>query len=93
MEKRYVDLDEILLALPKSAEIIIRNWPVADVTPIIHGKWLWDEDGMDWNIGSWVCSACHSRPETLWEGTKNINPYRKSGSHYCPNCGAKMEHE
>ena len=29
--KRYVDLDEILLALPKSAAKIIEDWPLADV--------------------------------------------------------------
>jgi hypothetical protein len=64
--------------------------PSADVVPVKHGKWLWDKDGIDWNIGSWVCSACHNKPETLWEDRKDIDPYKKSGSHYCPNCGAKM---
>ena len=37
--KRYVDLDEILLALPKSAAKIIEDWPLADVQEVRHGKW------------------------------------------------------
>ena len=35
--KRYVDLDEILLALPKSAAKIIEDWPTANVVDIDEG--------------------------------------------------------
>ena len=37
MDKRYVDLDEILLALPKNAAKIIEGWPAADVRPVPAG--------------------------------------------------------
>lgn len=64
--------------------------PAADVRPVVKAHWYWDKDGMDWGIGSWRCSACHSRPETWWQGD-STNPRNKSGHYFCPNCGAKME--
>ena len=69
----------------------IQALPAADVAPVKSGKWEWDEDGMDYGIGSWVCGNCKSRPETVWQEDESIIPYRWSGSHFCPNCGAKME--
>lgn len=65
-------------------------YPSDDVAPVRHGYWVWDEDGMDWGIGSWRCSECHTRPETWWQGDRS-SPYNKSGHYYCPNCGAKMD--
>ena len=56
-----------------------------------RGKWIWDPNGMDWGIGSWVCKNCKARPNTYWQSDPDIKPLRFSGSHYCPNCGAKME--
>ena len=66
--------------------------PAADVRPVEKAHWYWDEDGMDWGIGSWRCSACHSRPETWWQGDRS-NPRNKSGHYFCPNCGADMREE
>ena len=64
--------------------------PVADVAPIRYGKWIWDENGMDWGIGAWRCSECKSR-SPMWWNTNKTSPIHKSGHRYCPNCGAKME--
>lgn len=64
--------------------------PDVDLREMIQGEWIWDDDGMDWNLGSWRCSRCHSRPETTWQTMKNIRPLTWNGSHYCPNCGANM---
>ena len=69
---------------------MISKLPAADVVEVRHGRWVWDDNGMDWGLGAWKCSVCHSKPETWWEADKR-NPYRCSGSHYCPNCGAKMD--
>lgn len=69
---------------------IIADFPAADVRTVVRAHWYWDKDGMDWNIGAWRCSACHSRPETWWQGDSN-SPRNKSGHYYCPNCGAMME--
>lgn len=70
----------------------IRSIPSADVAPVRHGRWIWDENGMDWGIGSWRCSECRARPETWWQGERS-SPLNKSGHYYCPNCGAKMDGE
>ena len=67
----------------------IKAIPTADVAEVRHGRWIWDDDGMDWGLGAWKCSECRCNPETWWEAHKG-NPCRCSGSHYCPNCGAKM---
>lgn len=65
--------------------------PAADVVKVVHASWVWNPDGMDWGIGAWVCGKCKSRPETWWNTVKESHPLRCSGSHYCGNCGAKMD--
>lgn len=70
----------------------IRNAPAADVAPVKHGKWIWDPNGTDWNLGAWECSECACRNNNLPINNK-INPLVFSGSKYCPNCGAKMDSE
>lgn len=61
--------------------------------PTIDGKeearWEWDDDGMDWGIGAWLCSSCKSRSPVWWNCDKS-SPYHKEGHRFCPNCGAKM---
>lgn len=52
--------------------------------------WVWDPDGMDWNIGAWRCGECRAMSSAWWN-TDHHNPMRCSGSKYCGNCGAKME--
>ena len=62
----------------KAFERTIDKYPAADVAPVVHGKWVYDE----------VCSVCRVSKfhyfyftETGdWDGVWN----------YCPNCGAKM---
>jgi hypothetical protein len=62
-----------------------------DLEEVRRGRWEWDEDGIDWNIGAWKCSECRSTAEAWWAGTKNVNPYHCSGHRYCSNCGAIMD--
>lgn len=64
------------------------------------GKWVWDENGMDWNLGAWVCSECHARNDNIPpaikynDGYRKVgNPYMWQGSKFCPNCGARMVQE
>ena len=71
----------------------IKAIPPADVRPAIHSRWVWDKDGMDWNIGAWRCERCKARPETMWNTVPNINPLHWSGSKFCGNCGADMRGE
>ena len=76
---------------PGGARKIIAEAPAADVVEVVHANWVWNPDGMDWGIGAWVCGKCKSRPETWWNTVKECHPLRCSGSHYCGNCGAKMD--
>lgn len=50
--------------------------PAADVTPVVHGRWLC---GDYYDIGD-VCSECD------WDSQMTHPSYR-----YCPNCGARMD--
>ena len=63
MDKRYVDLDEILLALPKEAGKIIRDWPTADVREIKRGKWIHNGEIM-------YCNRC----QYIVMSTRNFCP-------------------
>lgn len=68
---------------------MVHGAPIVDAVEVRRGKWVWNENGMDWGLGAWECSECHRKPETWWEADKG-NPYRCAGSSYCNNCGAKM---
>ena len=67
----------------------IRKVPAADVAPVRHGKWIYNPNGMDFNLGAWECSVCTQKNNNL-PCSRNISPYICVGSKYCPNCGAKM---
>lgn len=65
-----------------------------------RGKWIYDENGMDWNLGAWVCSECHCRNDNIPPAIKFGNEYKRiadpnmwQGSRFCPNCGADMRGE
>lgn len=64
----------------RAAERIIAGVPAADVEPVRHGRWIWDDEGFH-------CSECwiHAYGDTCEVLSGNY--------HYCPNCGAKMEEE
>lgn len=78
----------------------LRNAPTVDAVPVRHGKWLYDPNGMDWNLPAWVCSECHQKndmiPTHIWGKDSMIRvtkPLRWAGSKFCPNCGARMDEE
>ena len=57
----------------------IRELPAADVAEVVHGRWIWNEEGeIDWDQ-FYRCSNCGDKE--YWE------------SNFCPNCGAKMDLE
>ncbi len=72
---------------PVSLETVIRyikNWPAADVAPVVHGEWKLIERENVWGDMTKVfeCTACNKSDV---DG-KGIT--RKS--LHCPNCGARM---
>ena len=57
----------------------ISELPAADVAEVVHGQWIWNEEGeIDWEQ-FYRCSNCGNKE--YWE------------SNFCPNCGAKMDLE
>lgn len=71
-------------------EEIVERQSTIDTEPARHGRWVYDPDGMDFNLGAWVCSECRERNNNLGY-MRRINPYQFVGSRFCPNCGAKMD--
>lgn len=69
--------------------VVLDTLPSVSAEPK-RGKWVWNEDGMDWGIGAWCCSECGRKSETWWACDKKYNPLRCADSHFCGNCGAKM---
>lgn len=65
-----------------SAEIesMLSDLPVADVAPVVHGKWELRHEGYE---HYWECSVCHTNPCI----------YVTRNTKFCPNCGAKMDLE
>ena len=62
------------------------------VLPVKHAHWKWDEDGVDWGIGAWVCSNCGLMfPDFDIATNKNRRIELWAHSKYCGHCGAKMD--
>lgn len=57
---------------------IVYQQPLIDAVPVVHGRWIEVR-------GRYICSECKSRA-SLHSGGIGQNL-----SHYCPNCGAKMD--
>lgn len=57
---------------------VIRYFPVADVAPVVHGKWILKERIYPY------CSVCGRPSDYECDGTH-------AQSLYCPNCGARMD--
>ena len=56
-----------------------------------YGQWVYDPNGMDWNLGAYVCSLCRCRNDNIPHNPEMArNPYNWAGSRFCPNCGAQM---
>jgi len=87
--KRYVDLDEILLALPKNCEKLIRDWPLADVEEARHGKWIQIAEH-DYGYTAeydYKCNLCNFHISFT-----DRSPIQER-YYFCPNCGARMDKE
>lgn len=74
------------------AKQVVDEIPTADVVPVKHAHWKWDENGMDWNIGAWVCSNCGlTFPDMEVALKRNAHIRKYANSYYCGCCGAKMD--
>lgn len=78
--------------IPSSVQEYLFNLrrKIWDIEPQVkYGKWVYNPDGMDWNLGCWQCGECHCNNNNFSTDEK-INPMNWAGSKFCPNCGARM---
>lgn len=99
MSKRYIDAGKIvitaergisdngLIFIPMSdVHQSIERTPTADVAEVRRGEWI-DEDFPERKVtinSVAICSICHEMALKTEHGYSIL-------SHYCPNCGAKMD--
>ena len=60
----------------KLVRSIIYRTPTANVAPVVHGKWICED-----NSFGWVCSRCG----------RGMNADPEGIDLYCYHCGAKMD--
>lgn len=62
--------------------VIPKDTPVADVAPVVHGRWIrFKEPDSETGYIHMRCSVCSA----YWSDPSHADHFR-----YCPNCGAKM---
>ena len=75
-------------AITMSGVKILNQFPVADVAPVRHGRWISLTDCSNAGV---YCSVCHKK--VYKEDYAICNRKNKLRSDYCPNCGSKMDGE
>lgn len=79
----YIDREAVFHAMMMEIRppfAVVRDFPAADVAPVVHGKWEWFGPCYDGNGKFWgTCSVCQTR--------------QRLGDYYthCPVCGAKID--
>lgn len=85
---RYIDAEKLRKQansyLPKDLGVAllveIDEAPSADVTPVVHGRWIQGmRPDLDWVRYVLACSCCKYEIRGF------------GGTNYCSNCGAKMD--
>ena len=98
----YEHLDDVHIAGAMNA---IDEMPAADVSPVRHGRWLYEVHkenvNFRWNVTA-KCSECCDNRKEIWGGifpnmpdciARDIalqNAKQIKLDNYCPNCGVKM---
>lgn len=69
------------LSTMTDARQLLADMPVADATPVVHGRWL---DGR--------CTVCGwEEPDEIGYDGYELSSWEHT--NYCPGCGAKMDKE
>ena len=80
----YIDRDAVFRAMKIESRppfAVVRDFPAADVIPVVHGKWLSCFEDWRMQIEGDKCSICGFEHYGTPRGTFK----------FCPNCGAKMD--
>lgn len=64
----------------------IEMLPAADVTQVVHGRWICIRK----RYGEYECSACHGLDSNC---SDYYGTHATTEQEFCPNCGAKMDKE
>lgn len=73
-------------AVIAAVQAYVGGMPAADVAPVVHGKWIEQEDPC--GDPYYTCSACKDDFYIEMTGTVEKDLFLYS---YCPACGAKMD--
>ena len=122
IEKEYIDLEEAVATLKRNSLKCFNSYykgyvnaiedladiPAADVSPVRHGRWLYEVHkenvNFRWNVTVECSECCYNRKE-IWGGFfPNVpdciatdvalqNAKQIKLDNYCPNCGVKMDKE
>ena len=100
MAKEYIEREafrEYAMEMTESTEIqfdmcypywqfskAIKEMPAADVAPMVHGRWIWANDGY------LRCYNCHQKAPVM---TQYQDEPMTVATDYCPNCGCRMDLE
>lgn len=71
---------------PGRARELIAIAPAADVTPVVHGRWIC----INKRYGEYECSVCHGVDANC---SDYYGIHAVTEQEFCPNCGAKMDKE
>ena len=78
--KRFFNLNFGGVSHAIIASRLLDEIPAADVSPVVHGRWIYHPDDLFPGDSTQECSCCHEE--------EYLTLYNEN---YCPNCGAKMD--
>ena len=93
-EKEYIEREALLADFDAAVENngmgyvvaqtlkrYVKRQPAADVAPVRHGRWKYDN-----SVNFWKCSHCG-------ENAPLLGKFMQLKTKYFPNCGARMDLE
>lgn len=90
--KEYIDREAVFHAMKMDIRppfAVVRDFPAADVAPVVHGKNITEMHPSD----EFVCSECGIDITDFCRYDPEEDATYEYEFKYCPNCGAKMDGE
>ncbi len=86
---KYIEKNKVALWLYEQMMHDIKEHPVADVAPVVHGKNITDMHPVD----EFICSQCGIDLTEFCRYDPEEDVSYEYKFKYCPECGAKMDLE